>query len=125
MPTLETLTLLEWDEQDVVHALSLLGDDVRLGDMSQGTGIFIPELQSLAIQCEKRDNGCDEEFSHNTLLRLLDTMSVRPTPLRSFRLVWTSSLLPRMPDELVVGRLQVLADEGMDIYLGTEECSWI
>ncbi|KAJ7364452.1 hypothetical protein DFH08DRAFT_1016834 [Mycena albidolilacea] len=92
MPTLATLTLLEWDEQDVVHALSLLDDDVRLGDMSQGTGIFIPELQSLTIQCEKRDNGCDEEFSYNTLLRLLDMMSARPTPLHSFRLVWTSSL---------------------------------
>jgi len=118
-PALITLDLFDYDQQAVLNVIRYL--EYKLED-----GVpLIPSLQSFTIQCQKPDYGHDAEFSYNALLGLLDTMSKRPTPLRRFRLAWTSELLPRRPNEWEVGGFQDLKEGGMDIYVGTRERSWI
>ncbi|KAJ6561982.1 hypothetical protein B0H19DRAFT_90965 [Mycena capillaripes] len=123
-PLLTTLDLFDYDQRDVVDVIRHL-DYMLEEEESSGTPL-VPNLQSIVIRCQKRDRGRDGDFSYNALLLLLERLGKRPTPLRSFRLMWTmTSLLPGKPNEWDIEGFQYLVKDGMDIYVGTQECSWI
>ncbi|KAJ7158458.1 hypothetical protein C8R46DRAFT_1109227 [Mycena filopes] len=122
MPALTTLELLDHDQAglaDVIrhldHALSESGPDQ-----------VVPNLQSLTIECHRREKGKVEESSYNAVIYLLSMLATRiPTPLQHFRMVWTSLLLPRLPNQLELQEFKNLADAGMDIYVGSANRSWL
>ncbi|KAF7336890.1 F-box domain-containing protein [Mycena venus] len=120
MPTLMTLDLFDYDQREVVEVIRHLDFNLDKHGVE-----LISNLQTIAIQCQKWDKGHEAEFSYNALIALLQAMSKRRTPLRHFRLVWTSSLLPRKPNAREVGNLKDLTKGGMNIYVGTPERSWI
>ncbi|KAJ7757798.1 hypothetical protein DFH07DRAFT_1060592 [Mycena maculata] len=111
MRELLTLELLHYDQQEVMSVIRCLHGKLK-------------ELQSLTVHCHKKRH--DGDFSFRALLSLLEEMSSRPTtPLRRFRLMWTSLLLPRRPNVEELARFKMLAGIGMDIYVGSQEGSWV
>ncbi|KAJ7081774.1 hypothetical protein B0H15DRAFT_853480 [Mycena belliarum] len=117
LPMLLTLELLDLSQTDAVELIRRL--DFEL-DQTAG---LVPHLESIALQCRRSHQ--DGDFSFAALHRLLDTMAARPLPLRNFRLTWTTSLLPREPDTQEVTAFKAIAGNGMTIYIGTEEMSWV
>ncbi|KAJ7745666.1 hypothetical protein B0H16DRAFT_970024 [Mycena metata] len=122
MPLLTTLELLDYDQAGLSDVIRHL--DYKLGDSDPQQ--LIPNLHSLTIECHRRERGQVEEFSYHAVLSMLRMMVGRvPTPLRRFRMVWTSSLLPRPPNEWETDGFRRLAEKGMDIYVGSPERSWL
>ncbi|KAJ7471530.1 hypothetical protein B0H11DRAFT_1371511 [Mycena galericulata] len=119
MAELLTLELLDYDQQDLIELLHhfhwKLENDVPL----------LPRLESITLHCQKKRHHGD--FSFHALLLLLEAMVKRPgSALRSCRLVWTTSLLPRRPHVQELERLEDLVKDGMDIYIGSSEGpSWV
>ncbi|KAJ7707370.1 hypothetical protein B0H17DRAFT_1125186 [Mycena rosella] len=118
-PMLLTLELRDYNQSVAVEIIR------HLDYLIQGAvGVpLIPLLESITLHC--RRNGADGDFPFASLIRLLQTMSTRPTPLRHFRLVWTTPSLPRRPNLLEVAIFKEFVEDGMDIHVGTPENSWI
>ncbi|KAJ7757700.1 hypothetical protein DFH07DRAFT_457593 [Mycena maculata] len=114
-----TLELLQYDQQEAIGVLRLLHDKLHPPGLP-----FLPRLQGLTLHCQKKRH--DGDFSFQVLLLLLEEMSNRPsTPLRCFRLTWTSPILPRRPNAEESARFKLLVAKGMDIYVGSQEGSWV
>ncbi|KAJ7679113.1 hypothetical protein DFH06DRAFT_505364 [Mycena polygramma] len=118
MPVLTTLDLFDYDQNVVVDVLRQLEYelDVPLPPLVQA-------LQSITIRCQKQETGHAAEFSYNAVLQFLERM--QSTPLKRFRLVWTTSLLPRRPNDWDLRGFQEFIQKGMEVHVGTEEHSWI
>ncbi|KAJ6456345.1 hypothetical protein C8R47DRAFT_1165415 [Mycena vitilis] len=120
MPVLATLDLFDYDQHGIADVLRHL--KYQLGAPPEQ---LVPGLQGITIRCQKQGVGHAVEFSYNAVLELLERMAKRPTPPKRFRLVWTTSLLPRRPNDSDVHRFQELVQDGIEVHVGTEEHSWI
>ncbi|KAJ7094267.1 hypothetical protein C8R44DRAFT_383677 [Mycena epipterygia] len=118
LPTLSTLELRGYGQKEVTDVIHNLHDRLEANDPP-----LVLHLEGITLQCEK--NRHDGDFFFNALLLMLDTMSRRPTPVRSARLTWTTSLLPRRPNADELNGFNDLVEGGMDIHVGTEEISWV
>ncbi|KAJ7145138.1 hypothetical protein C8R43DRAFT_1012974 [Mycena crocata] len=122
LPSLRMLELEYDQQQDAINVIRHLY--CQLQATPANDGIDLPNLQSLALQCRMNPHDGDT-FPFNSLFLLLDILSSSPNALRRFRMTWTTSLVPRRPNRQESADLQTFVEGGMDIYIGTEETSWI
>ncbi|KAJ7625283.1 hypothetical protein DFH06DRAFT_1229042 [Mycena polygramma] len=115
MPQLSTLELLDYTQYQLVKVIQYM----------KTAHVYVPYLESLTISC--RREGVEGDFPFMTLLVLLQTLcnEGRAAPLRRFRLVWTTSLLPCKPDAQEVQAFKTLREIGVDVYVGTQGESWV
>lgn len=118
LPTLSTLELRGYGQNEMTDAIHDLHNRLEANDPP-----LVPHLEGITLQCEK--NRHDGDFSFNALSSMLGTMSRRPIPVRSARLTWTTSLLPRRPNADELDDFNDLVQGGMEIDVGTEEISWV
>ncbi|KAJ7122991.1 hypothetical protein C8R44DRAFT_876181 [Mycena epipterygia] len=81
-------------------------------------------LQSISINVHgEGDNGPDE-LNYHVLLGAV--VALKDRALKSFRLTWVQDSFGRLPDTSILDRLwDLVEDEGMHIYLGTSDRSWM
>lgn len=116
MPDLLTLELLNYDQQKAMGVIQHLHSKLEADDLP-----LIPPLENITIHCQRKPH--DGDFSFHALLLLLDRF---PSSLRRFRLVWTTSLLPRRPNAREVKSFKHLIKGGMAIYVGCQDGpSWV
>ncbi|KAJ6504583.1 hypothetical protein C8R47DRAFT_1066792 [Mycena vitilis] len=115
MPQLSTLELLDYTQYQLVKVVEYL----------RTARVYVPYLESLTIFCRRQGVEGDSPFM--TLLVLLRTLcnEDHAAPLRRFRLVWTSSMLPCKPDAQEIQAFKKLRERGLDVYVGTQVESWV